>query len=234
MRGLTSRSPLALADFTVLLDWPDVSQPLRYLTGFPAVGHIEHTGIFRDILDTQEVEEQDFLGQDAIDFVDSLITKPPSPDAATIWSLTVEESTKGWCSGPFSRAQMDVTFQRGGWRPVPRFLVTQLCGKQRLIDDAKKGSHNLATSMTETIYTIGIDLIRVPVDGLARSVSHEVPDHATINGGTLLQLPSPCSIEHGVFGSTLASCTDCPRQSCHSIACPPFWWLQRVDFWVCA
>ena len=89
------------------------SQPLRYLTGFPAVGHIEHTGIFRDIPDTQEVEEQDFLGQDAIDFVDSLITKPPSPDAATVWSLTVEESTKGWCSGPFSRAQMDVTFQRG-------------------------------------------------------------------------------------------------------------------------
>ena len=42
VQGLTSRSPLTLAVFTVLLDWPDVSQPLRYLTGFPAVGHIEH------------------------------------------------------------------------------------------------------------------------------------------------------------------------------------------------
>ena len=175
MQGLTSRSPLALAVFAVLLDWPDASQPLRYLTGFPAVGHIELTGIFRDIPDTQEVEEHDFLGQASIDFVDSLLTRAPSPDATVIWSLTVEESAKGWCPGPFSRAQMDLTFQREGWRPVPRFLVTQPCGKQRLIDDAKKGSHNLATSMTETIYTIGIDLLPVLVDGMSRSVSLGLP-----------------------------------------------------------
>ena len=51
----------------------------------------------------------------------------------------------------FSVAQLDHKFGPGYWRAVPRFLITQASGKQRLIDDAKQGSHNLATDMEETI-----------------------------------------------------------------------------------
>ena len=47
---------------------------------------------------------------------------------------------------------------------------TQPCGKQQLIDDAKKGAQNQATSKAEIIYTIGIDLRSVIVDGMARAV----------------------------------------------------------------
>ena len=38
---------MALAVFTVLLKWPDTTQPLRYLTGFDVVGDIEHSKVFR-------------------------------------------------------------------------------------------------------------------------------------------------------------------------------------------
>ena len=75
--GLSSRSPLALAVFTVLLDWPDVTQPLRYFTGFKAVGTIEPTGVFREIPHTQHVPEDEFLGQAAQDFVQDLIHRTP-------------------------------------------------------------------------------------------------------------------------------------------------------------
>ena len=159
--GLSTRSPLALAVFTVLLDWPDVSQPLRYLTGFKAVGAIEPTGVFREIPRTEHVPEEEFLGQSAQEFVQELIHRTPSSDAATIWELTVEECAKGWCSGPCSVAQLDHRFGPGRWRPVPRFLITQASGKQRLIDDARQGSHNSATEMEETIYSIGIDSLPV-------------------------------------------------------------------------
>ena len=171
--GLSSRSPLALAVFTVLLDWPDVTQPLRYFTGFKAVGTIEPTGVFREIPHTQHVPEDEFLGQAAQDFVQDLIHRTPSPDAQTIWDLTQEECSKGWCSGPFSVAQLDHMFGPGRWRPVPiRLLGTQAGGKQRLIDDAKQGPHNSATDMEETIYTIGIDSLPVYFRRLALVVRH--------------------------------------------------------------
>ncbi|CAE6920920.1 aspC [Symbiodinium sp. CCMP2592] len=133
--GLSTRSPLALAVFTVLLDWPDTSQPLRYLTGFKAVGAIEPTGVFREIPHTEHVSQDEFLGEAAMEFIHDLVHRVPSPDAQAIWDLTKEECDKGWCSGPFSVAQLDQQFGQGQWRPVPRFLVTQASGKQRLIDD---------------------------------------------------------------------------------------------------
>ena len=69
-------------------------------------------------------------------------------------------------------AQLDHMFGPGRWRPVPRFLVTQASGKQRLIDDAKQGSHNSATDMEETVYTVGIDSLPVYVRRLALVVRH--------------------------------------------------------------
>ena len=57
---LLAHSPLALAISAAVSDWPDVSQPLQYVTGAAAVGHIEPTGLSREIPDTQEVEGHDF------------------------------------------------------------------------------------------------------------------------------------------------------------------------------
>ena len=93
-----------------------------------------------------------------------------SADAPAIWELTHEECAKGWCSGPFSAGQLDQRFGPGRWRPVPRFLITPAGGKQRLIDNAKKGSHNLATDLEETIYAIGIDSLPVYLRILAQVV----------------------------------------------------------------
>ena len=125
----------------------------------------------------------------------------------------------------FFPSQMDVRFQRGGWRPVPRFLITQPCGKQRLIDDAKKGSHNLATSMTETIYTIGIDLLPVLVDGMARSVSQEVPDH------TLPEwfIPTACIMD---LPDAYRGCPVEPHQQCYTIAATVSLQHRAWRFWV--
>ena len=211
VRGLTTRSSVALAVLTALLDWPDVLQPQRYLTGFPAVSHIEPTGLFHEIPDTQVLQEDEFLGQAAFDFVDELLRKPPSPDASTIWDLTVEEQSKGWCSGPFWRAQMDAKFQPAGWKPVPRFLVTQPCGKLRLMDDTKKGSHNQATAMKETIYTIGINRLSTMVDGLARSVL-DGDVHAPLPPWFI---PTACVVD---LPDAYRGCPVEPSQRCFTIA----------------
>ena len=167
---LTVRKPLALAVFTVLLKWPDVAQPSRYLTGFSVVGDIEPSGVFREVKTQRGLTSDEFLGAPAIEFVNELLAKKPSKDAQTIWDLTLEEQAKGWCEGPFTRFELDCQFGVGNWRPVPRFLHVQPCGKQRLIDDARKGCHNGATEMTETIFTIGVDTWPVVVRTLASEV----------------------------------------------------------------
>ena len=155
---LTIRNPMVLAVFTVLLRWPDVTQPSRYLTGFKVVGSIEHSGMFHDIKPHLDSTRDSFLGEPAIQFLSNLLERKPSKDAQIIWDLTLEEQSKGWCEGPLSRFQADAQFGVGQWRPVPRFLHVQPCGKQRLIDDARKGCHNAATGMKETIFTIGVDM----------------------------------------------------------------------------
>ena len=209
----SSRSPLTLAVFTVLLDWPDVTQPLRYFTGFKAVGSIEPTGVFREIPHTLHVPEDEFLGQHAQDFVQELVHRKPSSDAQAIWELTQEECAKGWCSGPFSVAQLDQKFGPGRWRPVPRFRITQASGKQRLIDDAKQGSHNLATDMEETIFTIGIDSLPVYVRRLALVVMHfcgELPPWF-LPTACIMDLPDAyrgCPVDPRQRGLTIAATFD--------------------------
>ena len=40
---------------------------------------------------------------------------------------------------------MDERWGRGGWRPIPRFLVVQADWKQRACDDGARGGHNATT-----------------------------------------------------------------------------------------
>ena len=101
---LTARNPMALVVLTVLLRLSDVTQPSRYIIGFKAVGNIEHSGVFRDIKPHFDITPENFLGESAIQFVSDVLERRPSKDAQVIWDLTLEEQSKGWCEGPFSRA----------------------------------------------------------------------------------------------------------------------------------
>ena len=86
-------------------------------------------------------------------------------------------------------------------------------GKQRLIDDAKQGSHNLATDMEETIYTIGIDSLPVYVRRLAIVVIHfcgELP-HWFLPTACIMDLPDAyrgCPVDPQQRGLTVAATFD--------------------------
>ena len=76
-----------------------------------------------------------------------------------ILKTTQEEQAKGFCSPFFTKEEMDGQFGCGQWRPLERFIITQPCGKQRVIDNARKTEHNAATTLHETIYTVHSDFI---------------------------------------------------------------------------
>ena len=43
------KSPATMAAFGVLMRWPDSTMPSRFAQGFKLIGHIEHTGLFRQL-----------------------------------------------------------------------------------------------------------------------------------------------------------------------------------------
>ena len=80
-------------------------------------------------------------------------------DQSEIWRITMEECEKGYCEGPFTRADVERRFAGTphGPRCIPAFGIWQK-GKLRRIDDAAISGHNDLTFMCETIVCDTADL----------------------------------------------------------------------------
>ena len=139
------------------MQWPDVRLPLFMLTGFPVVGDIPDSMVYR--LDEQPAEtafhlftEQNIIKTNSMR--DKLCHKATRPEnrerIEACWQRTKEEIEEGLVQGPFSRAEMDKKMGRGLWRPLPRSAIFQK-QKWRCIDDGKRSGHNKATSLHERI-----------------------------------------------------------------------------------
>ena len=144
----------------IILRWPDRQLPRCFVEGFPVIGDVEESHIFRQLPDTQEAPDirEAFFGQPAIDFVNNLKSSPPKVTSPKLAPKVQEELAKGRFFNPMTRAQADILFGRGNWRPMPLFVIEQ-ASKDRLISDAKKGGHNSAVHEVETIFVPSADFI---------------------------------------------------------------------------
>ena len=157
-RVAQGKRPALMACLTVLLRWPDVSQPQQLLHGYPIVGELDHSGIFR----TVPGKEMPCLSQwfaDGPAAVDRILASRPPLHYEDIYLATREEQDKGFCSEFMSRSQLDSLFGPGQWRPLERFIIKQADGKMRVIDNARKTLHNACTSLQETISTTTVDFV---------------------------------------------------------------------------
>ena len=153
-----SKAPAFTACITALLRWPDVAQPQQLLLGYPIIGELEHSGVFRFVnpKDSKDVDEWLAEGPMAISRI--MASRPPL-HFEDIFATTVEEQEKGFCSPFLTKEQVDALLGVGRWRPLERFLIKQADGKKRVIDNAKKTCHNACTSLHETISTTNIDFV---------------------------------------------------------------------------
>ena len=114
------------------------------MQGFPIIGEIPSSGVFRQLLPTGEREldtslNEGFFGQAAVAAIDALESRRPSPDAETILRCVNETISKGSASPAQTREYYDKMYGRGRWRPRSTFLVTQSCGTERAINDGRAG-----------------------------------------------------------------------------------------------
>jgi hypothetical protein len=141
-RVAAKKNPAMIALITILLRWPDRQLATEYVEGHHIVGHIESSGVFRARAGREISEDElakGFLGQEAVKFIDDMMSRQPRRDSADIERLMVAETEKGYQSGPMAKAEMDRKYGVGGWRPMPLFINEEAGGKQRLIANAKGG-----------------------------------------------------------------------------------------------
>ena len=155
------KNPAFIAVVTALLRWPDLTQAQSFVLGFPIVGDVPFSGVFRSVSEKPEDTEntEKWLQREGCSVVDALLQQGPPKDHDIILQVTQDEIAKGFCSPLMSRTEVDAKFGHGKRRPLERFVIVQPDGKQRVIDNARKTGHNAHTSMLETIHTVSVDFI---------------------------------------------------------------------------
>ena len=171
----SAKRPAFLAFLTSLLRWPDRAQPGHFIQGYPIVGDIAPSGVFRSVTSKSELNEKDWLGEAADLAVRRIESSKPPRFHEEILELTKAEQSKNFCSSFVSKQELDRRFGVGGWRPLERFMIVQPCGKKRIIDNARKTLHNAATNMHETIWTINVDFIAACIKQLAARMKFDDP-----------------------------------------------------------
>ena len=171
-RVATAKRPGFVAVMSILLRWPDLFQAQCMVRGYPIVGEIESSGLFRPVA-AKEVASLDNWLEDAKEKIDAIVHSRPPLHADDIFEQTVAEQNKGFCSKFYSRSALDSMFGCNQWRPLERFQIVQADNKRRMIDNARRTEHNAYTSLSETIFTVSIDFVASVAAALCRRLGDQ-------------------------------------------------------------
>ena len=108
VRRITKEKDIALmAALTAVSKWPDTGQAKAYCEGFPIVGDIGASGVFRPLeLDRHRTTTQDLL-QGASAFVQSITERPAPRECDKIFELAHEDLDKGFATALWTQKQLD-------------------------------------------------------------------------------------------------------------------------------
>jgi len=164
-----AKAPVFISMQTALLQWPDRTVGIRFITGHKIVGEIEESFIFRKLPEEQVRPDTsaDLLASSNESFQAMLKRVRPGDFDQQLLEITLDETAQGTATGPFSLQQMQEVFPGNSFVPMERFIHRQGCGKLRPIDSGKLPGHNQASSEKETIFTHSVDFIPSAVSAVA-------------------------------------------------------------------
>ena len=230
----SERFPAGMAASVILLRWPDRKIPVCFTEGFSVIGNIEESGIFRRLPDIKEPVDLNsaFYGKEAKDFVNTLedLKATPIPkNAEKLETMVNAELKKGRFYNPMSRAQADIFFGEGEWRPMPLFIVEQT-NKDRFISDAKRGGHNSVVSELEKPSSFRRWIS-------SRSASSEFPRRSVTHPGFRRRTQHKCGSQTGHNQSwarrtstrPMANAQRCFRKGAHALWLGTPWHMVAGD-----
>lgn len=144
------------------LQWPYTRLVRHLISGFPTVGDIPDSEVWRPCVRPADRTFAEFTSQSVAWIATCkrrvLSAARADPERArACWQRSLEEQSSGLILGPFSISELNkdpTSFPGLGyarWRPLPRFAIQQK-GKWRCIDDgAASATNSSGTSTFETI-----------------------------------------------------------------------------------
>jgi hypothetical protein len=158
-----------MAAFVDAVEWPDYDIVQRFVLGFPIVGDIADSGLFRPIHQPASVSVETFTPaanrayrKQVVDQVtDTAADHRNYPVVSELHRLSRKEVSDGLAFGPLSATECHKKFGENNWRTQVRFGTVQSNGaggvKIRAIDNAKAALINAAATTHETIKCITVE-----------------------------------------------------------------------------
>ena len=130
---------------TLLTSWGDTSYPFSLIKGLPAVGYAPPYSIFpeqpavklamEDVLDGWQTHNANLLS-----------TLRAGKDDDFLLTQSTQDAEQGFCTHPMTRAEFLKFIKNQPHRLIPRCVITQSSGKQRVIDNADHGGQSALSS----------------------------------------------------------------------------------------
>ena len=142
IQAVTAKRDLGFtALLIVLCSWPDVSYPFGLIRGLPAVGYAPCYNIFPE-LSPGSISFDEVMGDwQSHNFQIESTLKPGPHDEFTLHQSCLD-ADKGFCSYPLTKSELCTNLHGSPFRLIPRCVITQSSGKQRVIDDAHRGGQS--------------------------------------------------------------------------------------------
>ena len=126
------------AIFLLLANWGDVTLPAGLCMGLPAVGYAPPYGIFPE-QEATRLTREDVLQDWQSNRRGILSRLKPGADDEFMLQQSLKDAEKGFCSSSMDAEELHSRLGAEPYRLIPRCVITQSSGKQRVIDDAYVG-----------------------------------------------------------------------------------------------
>jgi hypothetical protein len=178
--------------------WPDTAFVERWVRGFPIVGDIPDSGLFRPQDQPPTSPASTFSPANNMAWCNEVIRKvsgaATSPSAESrrvleaVYAQTRKEASLGYVKGPYTRSELNNKFGTNMYRVMVRFGIEQGHGgkrKVRAIDNARTSQSNSVSHTHETIVCITFEMaatvsalvlescIRIGINMLEMSIGFE-------------------------------------------------------------
>ena len=146
IRQVTATRDIGLLSLLILIcSWGDTSYPHGLIKGLPAVGFAPPYGIF-PIQPAECLTQADVLEGWEFHNKAILTSLRPGKDDSFLLSQSIQDAEQGFCSFPMRRADFLKAIRNQPHRLIPRCVITQSSGKQRIIDNADTGGQSSLSS----------------------------------------------------------------------------------------
>ena len=146
IQQVTQGRDLALVTLLIMMmSWGDTGYPFGLITGLPAVGFAPHYQVF-PWQPAQQLGMADVLGDWESHNSAILRSLRPGKADAFLLSQSTSDAERGFCTYPMRRSDLLSLLKHQPHRLIPRCVITQSSGKQRIIDNADTGGQSELSS----------------------------------------------------------------------------------------